>query len=883
MNVGIDLRPLDASQSGGIVPLIEQLTSEVFALAPTHRFIVFTNTGYRLPFALPTHVTMCEVADGSAAFDAGLEGAKTEVLLRAYPTDEPIDFPAAREVTFVPDLLHMDRPDWLPPEVVTRRVVAFGRAMSGGAVLAPSLHAIGRIRAHFPTAHATPLLVTPPPPRLRERFIGSPHSEEAARIPHGPFFIYPARGWPHKNHAVLLRAWSRFHELHPQYTLVLTGTGGRVPELLAASPNSSVRDLGYVSPRLLVELYRRATGLVFPSLHEGYGLPILEAFEIGIPVVCGNSTSLPEVGGDAVLGVDASDDAAIASALERIVAEPDLRTSLVSRGRERLADYDSTAGAKALLKALEDVGARAIPTEQLRVRSSVTAELLATSETQLRLVTQGEETTLDTTRLLSAILRYDRLVTSQTGPLVTVVVTMGDQRGDTARCVRAWTQEQTLPRHKYEVIVAFDGKNWPDLERVKQVLGPLDRVLHVPTDSESEPWAQGATHARGYWLYFAEAHSYGESECLEEMVRYLITEGRPGASSRSLGLGEKLSGRLEEQMFERVSAIRTEDSHWSKLFLRGAAIEREAYLRVGGIQGKYRRFAEPLLAARLHRAGYRLGHARRSIVRHWNTNSFAQLEDHIRDYATSESAFRLYEPEPESEAYFGMPPEWECGGQTDPVLSRMEARVLLQTLIRGQGSVQQLLQDLPACLLGERRWRWPAALKRVLRKIRIHLMSEGTERTNAFAAWWQRAAAGARLDFVTRLDGESIEPRDDVAIDHIPAPLLAHFHPLEQYEGRPFRWSKPVSHIKLALPPGKQVVELRTRELRPKLTLRAFVNGRRVAVEDRSLSEQVIRVTVREEVRRTGLQYLTLTCRPWWFKGDSRRLGFPLFGILRLT
>lgn len=890
MNVGIDLRPLVAGESGGIVSLLEGLIPAVLDLGRAHTFTAFTTPRYRPPFPLPANAGACDVADGPAALDAALVRAGTEVLLRAYPTDEPLAFPAAREVTFVPDVLHADRPDLLAPEEVARRGVAFARATDGGAVAVLSRHALGRLRARFPAARATPVLVPPALPRLREALAEPLSGADAGRVPSGPFVLYPARGWAHKNHVGLLAAWRRFRARRPDYALVLTGTGGCVPDLLAAAPDPSVRDLGHVPARLLAELYRRATSLVFPSLYEGFGLPLLEAFDFGLPVVCGDATSLPEVGGGAVLAVGTGDAGALAAALERVAAEPDLRAALAARGRDRIGAYDATAGARAVLGALADVATRPVPMGQVRAGLRTVTERLAESEADraARLELLGAlhgaaaRQRAEIERLtVERVTPYDRALAGPSGPLVSVVVSMGDHRGDPARCVRAWTQEQTFPRDRFEVIVASDGKSPDELEKVRRVLGPTDRVVHVPTDSESAPWAEGARHARGRWLYFAEAHSYGEPECLEEMVRYLVTEGHPGASSRSLDAGDALTARLEGQLYERVSAQRLGGDHWSKLFLRGAALERDVYHRVGGLRGDYGLFAEPLLAARLHRAGYRLGHARRSIVRHWNASSFGQLEDHIRDYASCECAFRLADPDPAWDAYFGAPPEWTGGGRTDPVLARVEARVRLKALLRGEGSVRELANLLPACALGGGRWRWPAAAGRALRRLRVHLMRAGEARTDAFANWWQRAAAGARLDFVTRLGARAVEPRDAAHIDELPAPLLVGFHPLERYAGRPFRWSEPLAHVKLALPPGERVVELVTRDLRPALALEAFVNGRRAPVEDRAAKEGAIRVTVRASARRAGLQYLTLKCAPWSPAGDPRALGLPLFGLRR--
>ncbi len=887
MNIGIDLRPLITSGSGGIVPLMEGLLAELFAIGQVHRFSVFTTPRYRISSALAAAAIVYEVSDGPAALDAALSLANIEVLLRAYPTDEPLAFPPAHEVTVVPDLLHADNPEWLAPEVVVRRAAAFDRAAQGGAVALLSRHALGRFAFHFPSARSTAVLIAPPADRLTAQ-LANPLVDGEERVPQGNFFLYPARGWAHKNHAVLFHAWARFRSRHPEYVLVLTGTGECVPDLLGANPDPSILDLGHVSDRLLAELYHRACGLVFPSLYEGFGLPILEAFHFDLPVVCGSTTALPEVGGDAVLAVDAADPDALAEGLERVATDAPLRETLAVRGRARRGAFDATAAARSLLAALENVASGPVPAEQVRVGFRAVAERLADSEAdraaRLELIVSLHETAKrqqsEIDSLAAAqISEYDRLMAGPPGVLVSVVVTMGDTRGAPDRCVRAWTQEQTFPRDRLEVIVAFDGKDREALAQVERVLGPNDRIVDAPTDSESEPWAVGARYARGRWLYFSEAHSYGEPECLEEMVRYLIAEGAPGASSRSLGLGESLWARLEERVFDRVSDIRVRGDHWSKLFLRGSALESDVYRRIGGLQGEYGRFAEPLLAARLHRAGYRLGHARRSIVRHWNTSTYAQLEEHVWDYAACECAFRVTDPDPAWDEYFGISNEWARGGRIDPVLARMEARVRLRSLVRGRGSVRALAELLPASLLGAGRWLWPAALRRFARRVRVHLMKSGESRTNVYGNLWHQIATDARLDFLAHVGNRAGYARPALAIDEVPAPHLVGFHLLEQYGGRPLRWTEPVAHLKLAIAPTARFVELVTRELRPALSLEAFVNGRRAKVEDRAAEAGVIRITIRPDDRRDGLQYLTLTCRPWNAAGDPRELGLPIFGI----
>jgi glycosyltransferase involved in cell wall biosynthesis len=106
-----------------------------------------------------------------------------------------------------------------------------------------------------------------------------------------------------------------------------------------------MRFVGYVSPLDLRCLYRLARFLVFPSLFEGGGMPVFEAFAAGVPVACSNVTCLPRQAGDAALLFEPRDRAAMADALVRTWGDGALRSDLVRRGRDRVARFtwDRTA------------------------------------------------------------------------------------------------------------------------------------------------------------------------------------------------------------------------------------------------------------------------------------------------------------------------------------------------------------------------------------------------------------------------------------------------------------------------------------------------------------------------------------------------------------
>lgn len=152
------------------------------------------------------------------------------------------------------------------------------------------------------------------------------------------FVIYPANLWPHKNHERLLEAFARVAD--DGLELVLTGaTYGRSVE------GERVRHLGFVPHAAVPALFRRARAMVFPSLYEGFGAPPLEAMACGCPVASSTRGSLAEMVGEAVLGFDPEDPAAIAAAIERIATDEELRSRLAALGPAHAAGFSWEAAA----------------------------------------------------------------------------------------------------------------------------------------------------------------------------------------------------------------------------------------------------------------------------------------------------------------------------------------------------------------------------------------------------------------------------------------------------------------------------------------------------------------------------------------------------------
>jgi glycosyltransferase involved in cell wall biosynthesis len=176
-----------------------------------------------------------------------------------------------------------------------------------------------------------------PEERVRAIHLGLDHSVfRPAADERGRFLLYPARAWPHKNHARLFEAFAQLRVRHPELELVLTAYEGPTP--------AGVRSLGHVSRDELVRLYQTAAGLVFPSLYEGFGQPTLEAMACGCPVASSNAASLPEVCADAARLFDPESTDDMIAAVEEILASP---AEWGAKGIERAAHFSWEATARA--------------------------------------------------------------------------------------------------------------------------------------------------------------------------------------------------------------------------------------------------------------------------------------------------------------------------------------------------------------------------------------------------------------------------------------------------------------------------------------------------------------------------------------------------------
>jgi glycosyltransferase involved in cell wall biosynthesis len=162
----------------------------------------------------------------------------------------------------------------------------------------------------------------------------------------GRYLIYPANFWRHKNHEMLFTAFgmAAANGLADDIKLVCTGAPGTRQawlEQAAAAMNLGERIVfpGFIPSREFGTLMTHSNAVIFPSLYEGFGLPVIESMAAGVPVACSNATSLPEVAADAALLFDPRVPLQIAASMIDITSDKSLRTKLVQAGRLRAAEF----------------------------------------------------------------------------------------------------------------------------------------------------------------------------------------------------------------------------------------------------------------------------------------------------------------------------------------------------------------------------------------------------------------------------------------------------------------------------------------------------------------------------------------------------------------
>lgn len=344
MKIAVNCRLLNPGKIGGMEGYVRNLLKYLLEIDSELEFILFVTRENEQTFKYPPDrvekVLISGDGYGRKIFQTILD-KKADLYFCPLLILEPAIVHIPTVIT-IPDVQHEIFPQFFQKEILQWRKLHFNTSASiSSAVLTLSRFSAESIseKLKVPAGKVFPVHLAADESYGekfdREKDIAAKKKYSLPDV----YGFFPANTWPHKNHVTLakaLRIYKRKFGVVPK--IVLTGARDSGYEDLnrAVSENDLEKDvvfLGYIPKDDMQCLYRNATFLVFPSLFEGFGMPVLEAMMSECPVICSNTSSLPEVAGESALFFDPLDADALAETIKKVMDNPDLRQRLIEEGR----------------------------------------------------------------------------------------------------------------------------------------------------------------------------------------------------------------------------------------------------------------------------------------------------------------------------------------------------------------------------------------------------------------------------------------------------------------------------------------------------------------------------------------------------------------------
>jgi glycosyltransferase involved in cell wall biosynthesis len=353
MRIGFVAEPYEEQGASGMGYFIKEILVALLQENKGHEFVVYSSTPIRKEF-LPGEYRSVRIPKNFLAKLWWFFTMKKEVdaLFFIVPMLPLVLSRGIRPVPICQELANLK----LPPEHLSEKLFAFFRdwvlmpisfARAGKMIAASSATKEDMIR--FYKIKEERIVVVPDGFQDLIPFTAdAPAVDESYK----PYFFFAGKVKPRKNVHGIVSAFIRFKKrTGAPCKLLIAGTGGGSyyegikQELKSANLLDEVRFLGYVTTPELCAYYKNAIACVYPSLNEGFGMPVLEAMSLGTPVITSSISSLPEVAGDAALLVDPYNPEEISQAMEKMYADSGLRTILVEKGyaRTKLFSWNKSA------------------------------------------------------------------------------------------------------------------------------------------------------------------------------------------------------------------------------------------------------------------------------------------------------------------------------------------------------------------------------------------------------------------------------------------------------------------------------------------------------------------------------------------------------------
>jgi hypothetical protein len=499
-----------------------------------------------------------------------------------------------------------------------------------------------------------------------------------------------------------------------------------------------------------------------------------------------------------------------------------------------------------------------------------------------------------------------------------IIVPLESHRGQAVRCLQGWAEEQLFPREQFELVLACPP-DYPrhELDEIRRLLGPQDRILELAHDHDIELCAVAAEAARGEVLLFTEPHCHPEPETLA--AADAVVGLHPDWAGFSCGwkpVTTNLFSRVEAEWYGRDIEFCMTQHPWRKVHKQCFVVRKSAYFQAGGLDPKFGHFAELVIAARLHALGLTIGYAPQVRILHVYIGKFDEWRRFTADFLEGEMRYLALEPSDPLETMFDEVPEWSARHNLERNVARRICRMLLLDLrdlsARGgaTGGGGRKLSTLRHWHWG-RLWSWlvraiaghsdvliRAQLRRFSSRLALQLdllLRNQARAEERLIRCCEAIATVERTRFLRRWSGD---------LEHRPTkrPLLGDesrgpagrwvpgrldeshgvgFHMVSGNGAETIRWSEPAAYVELPIAPGAYEIELNLLfrpPVRGEQHLRFFVNETPVPSENVRTPEDHIQLRV-DIPEATSVVRLGWVCAAHHAEGDSRALGLPVVSL----
>lgn len=356
MKIGIVLHPYGENNPAGLARTIFEFTKGMLEVDKRNEYILFVKNNPKSPPQFPgNNWKICALGGGILWLDKMKHALRADVYIFNTPV-MPLFWSPPKSVVIALDFAYW----YLSPHSIKGQVIKWATYFYN---LFSLWKADGVIAISKATRDDTVRLFRIPQEKISVIYCGFKSMcalpEEKVSLPN-KFLLFVGVIKPRKNVFNIVKAFCEFQKHHPDYFLVIVGSGGgayydaicRYIKMNRLNPK--VIFPGFVTDNNLAYIYKRAEIFLFPTLIEGFGYPVLEAMDCGVPVITSNTSSLKEVGGNgSAFLVDPRDPSDIARAMRSIAEDPKLQNELMRRGIVQSKQFSWHKAGQELLAAID--------------------------------------------------------------------------------------------------------------------------------------------------------------------------------------------------------------------------------------------------------------------------------------------------------------------------------------------------------------------------------------------------------------------------------------------------------------------------------------------------------------------------------------------------